>query len=284
MYTDEDLAIATQIAYCDLSEVDITKITNGEKLNIKKLLENNVDCINDLKDKRDKHVKGSDGYNELQGQIDILNDIKANKNGWGDWKIVNIKDDNADSGFYGCTIETGDGSAIVAFRGSESETLHDVKTDWIDSDIGLLGSTGTKQQLVTTVYMHEMAQLLTDKYDDVAVTGHSLGGNLSLHGAVTAPKGLQDIISQVVSFDGPNFSDEYIDAHREAIDNMSGKMKHIQYSIVGSLLKPLPGVEEVNAVTDMDAYGKPDSIIRIKLAPSMSMRSTTRARNNACET
>jgi len=62
---------------------------------------------------------------------------------------------------------------------------------------------------------------------------------------IHAPTAMRDHISHCKSFDGPGFSDEYIEKNRELIDKMSGKMDWYQWSFISSLLNPLPGVNTV---------------------------------------
>ncbi|MFR0030047.1 MAG: hypothetical protein ACLRVG_09220 [Coprococcus phoceensis] len=51
----------------------------------------------------------------------FIEEIKNSE--YAQWEIVEIKDDNANSGFYGCMIDCGDGQSMFGFRGSESDTI-----------------------------------------------------------------------------------------------------------------------------------------------------------------
>jgi hypothetical protein len=70
-------------------------------------------------------------------RIQMINDIKYNKNGWGDWRIANIEDQNKKTGFCACTIETGKNAAIVAFRGRESYGANRFAKDWMMTNLSL---------------------------------------------------------------------------------------------------------------------------------------------------
>ena len=174
-----------------------------------------------------------------------------------DWKVSIVQDHNSETGFYACVIETAPGEAAVAFRGSED--YHDpsnLVNDWLLADFGLLNSTETNQHAEVRRFFAEHADDLA-KYDHIAMTGHSLGGNLAEYATIVSGEyGLSDKISQCISFDGPGFSDEFIARYHKEIAAMSGKMTHYQWSVVGGLLFNLPGVERVTCKVSNDANTK----------------------------
>ena len=228
MATEEELRDATDIAYLDLS-------VGFENL------------IND----------GKNPPFTIKAILDAMPPMEKTENLPSyvlDWEIVDYRNDNEphQSGFYGSVIDTGNG-LIVSFRGSESITdINHVKSDWVGADLALLSTTLTKQQEQAGAFLKQIATSdYIDKYDNVAFTGHSLGGNLAEHATIVSHKyGLDEKIKQTVSFDGPGFSEEYIRHYKEQIDAMSGKMTHFQYSVVGNILQKLPGVKfESLAVT-----------------------------------
>lgn len=231
-YTDKELRDATQIAYLDLKEgydnLDFYGIkppyTIKQIINATKNLNKRADLVNKIK----------------EGDISI--DIDS-------WKITQIHDKNINNGFYGCIIETSDKEAIVAFRGSESTTDDQFKYDWVDADIGLLNEQQTKQQREVEEFLDDIQTMgYLDKYTSVASTGHSLGGNLSDYFTIRSVAfGLSDKIKQSYNFDGPGFSNEFLEHEKENIDSISKVMKHYQWSAVGNLLFPVPGVEFVTS-------------------------------------
>lgn len=153
------------------------------------------------------------------------------------WIIKEVADDNVNSGFYACLIDTRDGEAVLGFRGSETYGEQWVN-DWGKADYGLLNSVGTEQQRKAK----DFTRFINDKYGDFYrsynFTGHSLGGNLAEHATVTAPDGMP--IGRCLNLDGPGFSDEYIAVHRAEIAQHGQYIDHYQYSAVGSLLFSLP--------------------------------------------
>ncbi|WOO35551.1 Mbeg1-like protein [Anaerocolumna sp. AGMB13020] len=232
-YTDKELRDATQIAYMDLSHgynylveiknekppFSIRQIINSTK---EEMIQKNLE---------DKIKKG-----------DISIDLDS-------WKITEIHDKNDENGFYGCIIETSNNEAIVAFRGSEEPSINNqLQFDWIDADIGLLNSTETLQQTEVNLFLSDIKNKgLLDKYTYVASTGHSLGGNLSDYFTIQAANELSDKMKQSVNFDGPGFSKEFLESNKINIESVSGIMKHYQWSAVGNLLFPVPGVEFVTS-------------------------------------
>lgn len=202
-YTDKELKEATQIAYLGFIEKsEINLRADGKKgpFTIKELI---------------KDVELDDFDKKIMENLteEMLN-----------WKIVDINDTINQNGFYGCVIETSPENAIVAFRGSEGfDTYSGLVYDWAQSDFGLLNSKETPQQAETERYADELVKRkVLDKYKSIAVTGHSLGGNLASHFAVVnAYEGTRNStfekINQVVNFDGPGVSEEYLKYNEKAI-------------------------------------------------------------------
>ena len=237
-YTDKQLKEATQIAYADFQEAFEECEYNGEQPPF---------SIGHL-------IEVSKTLPESKLSVESLDRIQGLSEEIYDWKIVKCWDKNEsgnpaeDNGFYSCIIETDDNNAIVAFRGSEDMgNYYNLLHDWTEADLGLLNSIQTKQQIEAENFLDHMNNKgILNQYENIAVTGHSLGGNLADHFTISSTK-YEDIsnkITQSVSFDGPNFSNEYIEAHADAINKVAGKMKHYRWSVVSSLLHELPGVEQ----------------------------------------
>ena len=253
-YTDRDLLIATQIAYYNLNNTD-------EGLSLREILKKNqsiyVKLCNDF-----ARAKTDLERTRAENALALYKEIISPGSKYGDWIIRDVRDDNRESGFVACLIETDEHSAIIGFRGSESNDVNGVRDpnqiqkDWIDADFGLLNGETTRQQEVATDYMRYINE--NYNYDNYATSGHSLGGNLSVHAGITAPRDMQDKISQCYSYDGPGFSDEYIAKHKDEIEIFSKKIVHYQWSVVGALLTPIPGESFRTIKTKDEVYNKND--------------------------
>lgn len=225
-YTDQETRAFTQIAYANLSKgYDVLRMQNPGKTSF---------SIEELKE---ASILAGVKESELS-QLNCLSEDQM-KN----WKISAVHDQNDVNGFYACVIETGPGEAAVGFRGSEGMgELDNVVNDWVGADIGLVNSTCTNQQAEVDRFLEKYKEQLNG-YDNLAMAGHSLGGNLAEYATIVSSEyGLDDNIKQCVSMDGPGFSKEFIDKYREQIEKMSGVMYHPRWSFVGTMLNDLPGV------------------------------------------
>ena len=229
-YSDYEMKNFTQVAYADLGKAydylhsccpDRDSFTIAELEQTARAIDSNAD---------------------LKSLRYLDNEQKMN------WRISAVHDTNAKNGFYGCIIETEPGHAAVAFRGSESSDLY----DWVGSDLGLLNSTCTIEQREADRFLSKYADQING-YDSVAMTGHSLGGNLAEYATlVSRHHGIRNV-DQCISFDGPGFSNEFIMFHTLDILAMSGVMTHYRWSIVGDLLFDLPGVNYRDVKVSNDA-------------------------------
>lgn len=224
-FSDKDLRAATQVAYMDFDEFDVMLHPDWT---IKEHFANN--------DTLDAHWRSHDKelYDEITNGV------------YGSWKIADYRNHNKRTGFVACLIDTGGGSAIVAFRGSESFDFRQIWNDWILSDAGLVNSAETAQQRESESYIEYINGKFGRSYDSFSLTGHSLGGNLAEHAAITAPDEFYTKINRVLNLDGPGYSGEYIEAHKNDIKKHSAKIDHYQYSWVGAILKSLPGTNYRN--------------------------------------
>ena len=234
-YTDKQLEQATQIAYAKLGDAYKSLVQHSDgKVTVFTLEELKQEAI------------------RLQPDINLDNLNCLSKEQMQTWSIAAVRDTNSDTGFYGCVIDTGDGNAIVAYRGSEgmgsdASGMANLQHDWVEADLGILNSDGGNK---TTNQYQEAKAFLSDesfkstinKYNNVTLTGHSLGGNLAAFSMIVADEcGVGYNFERCVSFDGPGFSDEFIDHYKDAIAKQSSKIDHYKWSFVGSILHPLPG-------------------------------------------
>lgn len=252
-YTDSEMRAFSQVAYADLDEAFNylhTKMPDRKSFSVTEL-RNAAEALGVSNDK-----------------LKMLNVLSSEQ--CDNWRISAIHDTNASNGFYACVIETEPGNAVLAFRGSEShESMTNLVNDWGKADFGLLNSLQTNQQSETERFLYQHRDLI-NSYDNIALTGHSLGGNLAQHATLVSHRyGFDGKITQSVSLDGPGFSNEYIAFHMQDILRMKDVMTHYQWSPVGGLLFSLPFISrrtvkvsnEANKIDDdkMDAFTRHDT-------------------------
>ena len=142
LYTDEELCQATQVAYCNIKEETINQYRvehNGEYPSLQEIfLKYGYDIYYDQDlitgEKRDK---GEDLIVMEESAKKFIDAVIAGEICQG-WKVVSVHEEQLTNGFYGMTIETGEGNAIVAFRGSESWCGTQIVKDWIVADGGII--------------------------------------------------------------------------------------------------------------------------------------------------
>ena len=231
MYTDEELCWATQVAYCNVNKFNYDayqKEHTDEHPTLQEIF-NSYENPYDLYFDQNIIAGDNEGdwlvmQNEAKAFIDR---VKAGTICQG-WRIVEVsKDtDQKETGFYAVTIQTGEEDAIVSFRGSEAVDINQFVEDWVVADFTMLGSEVTEQEELAEKYLYDTIQ--NTDYDNFAVTGHSLGGNLALVSTVMTKVADKENgtnvavrIKQAVSFDGPGHPTEFIDAYRTEINEMA---------------------------------------------------------------
>jgi len=259
-YNDAAMMIASQIAYLEFrdGETNVGEMVDGI-LQVYGVYENG-------KWELKPEYKDNKSISDEFGTATTILQIAESSGGleeWRNWNVVDVCNDQNDTGYYGLLIDTGGGNAIIGCRGSESTDLSTGYKDWGEADIGLLDNELTWQQKKAEAYMEKLWLKYGDEYESFSLTGHSLGGNLATHMTITAPEGMRDKINHCISMDGPGFSEEYIEVHREEIEKAAEKIDHYQWSWVSSLLNPLPGVEDtvIKAHDDVAAGNKIEAML-----------------------
>lgn len=239
-YSDSTMMIATQIAYLDF---------RGDNKNVGEYIDSILETYGEYVN-GEWVLKNGNWSTRQKEEFDTANNIMqitsatGGSEEWRSWSVVDVCNDQNNSGYYGLVIDDGKGNAIIGCRGSESTDIPTGYKDWMEADLGLLDRELTYQQKKAEEYMEEIWHKYGDQYDSFSVTGHSLGGNLAEHMTITAPAAMREMIEHCISFDGPGFSNEYIEAHADDIAKVSHLMDHYQWSWVSSLLSPLPGVKD----------------------------------------
>lgn len=144
--------------------------------------------------------------------------------------------------FAALTVLPGDGSAFLAFRGTDG-TLVGWKEDFNLSFMDVVPA-----QLEAAGYIQDFAASFPGL---LRLGGHSKGGNLAVAGASLAPVKVRDRIETVWSFDGPGLN-PYLLA-RPGYQELRTRIRSFvpKSSVVGLLLAH----EEPHTVVDSDQQG-----------------------------
>ena len=197
-YSDLDMMMASEIAYLD--------ITPGKSVGeaVDNILKwghcENGKWVLDEQYQNDPQIK-----HQFEAAVEVKEFGEKYENqgiNWREWKIVDRCNNQQETGYYACLIDKGDGSAIIANRGSERYDSTQVANDWLKTNVGLLDAESTGQHDRAAKYMEELYYKYGDKYDSFGLTGHSLGGNLAQHMFIHAPAEMQDKVDYCLNLDG----------------------------------------------------------------------------------
>ncbi len=116
---------------------------------------------------------------------------------------VSKTDAKREQQFSAVTFLLDDGSAYIAFRGTDSTFV-----GWKE-DFNMAYITPVPSQTEAAAYLSAAASLLPRSVR-LKVGGHSKGGNLAVYAAMKCKPAVQDRITQVFSHDGPGFREELL--------------------------------------------------------------------------
>lgn len=257
--TDYDMNILSQLAYLHgaVSNETIGKLVNEYRYSI-----NNSDESNLLR----KMYRNSEKTGTLDNRKYLDNKTlltKTDLSKYDDWIITNMAGtdypDNSKSGLYAYTVKAG-GNNIVVFRGSENPVKN--INDW-QSDVDLINSSQTPQQKDAGEYI-----LLLAKNAEISssfyITGHSLGGNLAMYAAITAPDSIKKRLQKCDSFNGPGFDLRFIIQNSSNIEKVKNRIFAFQNEndFISSILNcPVRPIIIKSALSNrLDAYNHAASV------------------------
>jgi len=235
MYTAQELIWATQLAYCNF-----TSDMDEETKSIREIFKEEKGKI--FYDPKLNDPAAGDTRTMREDTKQFIKDVADGKICQG-WKVIDVRNEESVNGLYAIMIETAPGEAIIAFRGSESVNVEQIVKDWVQADMTIMNGDMTAQELAACRYLDYIGNNdALKKYQDIAITGHSLGGDLALVSTIytatdECKTDMSSRIKQSVSMDGPGHPQEFLDKYEDAINEMQGVMTHYQWSLVGSILK-----------------------------------------------
>lgn len=220
IYTDVEMAILSQLAYQDMNE--------GETL-WSALLSNQGYLEKSL---------GSDYKSHISGLISKVKD-----NGC---YIVKAQT-NTSSGFSAFAVKDPiNNNVVVACRGTElgkiSENPITAGKDLYE-DVSLALSQQTLQQKDMDSFMNDLQK---GGYDEYSFTGHSLGGNLAMYGAITLKD--KSKLKECKTFNAPGFNKDFHKQYESEIKSVKKRMTSYQnkYDGVSEALE-VPGEKVILA-------------------------------------
>lgn len=138
-----------------------------------------------------------------------------------------VIDTNVDVQLAALTFYLPDGTAFVAFRGTD-DTVVGWKEDF---NLSYMPATEGQRRAAEYLTRHFSGQSIS-----IRVGGHSKGGNLAMYAAVCAEKAVRDRIIAVYNNDGPGFLKEFTEteAYRDMVPRFICTVP--EKAVIGTLL------------------------------------------------
>ena len=207
-FNDVEMAILAQASY------KVSRRFEGESLH-------SVLTDPDMK----KYLSESLGPGYSKHLTSLTNKVKGSG-----YTVVKTQD-NTPSGFAAFAVKDPGNNVTVACRGTEmGELANDPKIALADigEDVSLAFSKQTGQQKDMDAFM---ADLKTGGYGSYSFTGHSLGGNLAMYGAITTVSAGQ--VAQCTTYNAPGFNSDFLHDNASKIQSLKGKMLAYQNELDG---------------------------------------------------
>ena len=153
-----------------------------------------------------------------------------------------LLDDSIEQQFAALTIDLGNGSIYISFRGTD-----DTIVGWKeDLNMGFLEEIPSQKQSVA--YVARMARQYPDK--TIRIGGHSKGGNLAVYSAVKSDGAIQERIVAVHNNDGPGFAWDISETagHKRIASRIHTVLP--QTSVVGMLMEHEKHYQVVHSTYD----------------------------------
>jgi len=200
-FTDEEMMVLAQLSYRN-PYINV----KGFKLSLNDMLDNEYKLlIEQLGEDKESIIEGIKKKTENQN-----------------YYIVASANDKYQTGFSAIAIEGPDSKTVtIACRGTEGFSFdHDSSRDvYADAELGF--EVQTCQQKKMDEFMEQF-----DTYDSIYLTGHSLGGNLAVSGAIGYAH--PEKIKGVVTFNCPGQNIDFLFVNAKKVDMLSKKIKNYQ--------------------------------------------------------
>lgn len=155
----------------------------------------------------------------------------ANSPRFRDMKVVfyvNKIDNKTEKQFSAITFLLDDGSAYIAYRGTDSTFI-----GWKE-DFNMAFISPVPSQEEGVAYLNAVADRISCQ---LRIGGHSKGGNIAVYSSMKCRQSVQKRITHVFSHDGPGFRDEVFQCHEYLFIKDRINKTLPQSSIIGMLLQ-----------------------------------------------
>ena len=181
----------------------------------------------------------------VPGDIPAMLRAMAESRRFGDMMLNAFEeriDEALEQQFAAVTIDLGDGTVYVSFRGTD-----DTLVGWKENlNMSFLAEVPAQERAVR--YLERIARKYPDRF--LRVGGHSKGGNLAIYSAVKCAPAVQDRILDVYNNDGPGFLNDLsaTPEHRRIAERIHTVVP--QSSVVGMLLEHEKNAQVVHSTYD----------------------------------
>ena len=192
------------------------KIKMNEKETIKSIYEKMKDIPNeDFRYNGDKELITYLGQSNRFKNMEITDCVKTNKK-------------EIEKQFGAVTIHISNKEMYISYIGTDN-TIYGWKEDFNMSFMD-----NVPCQIEGKEYAEKIAKKYSNK--NIRIGGHSKGGNVAIYSAIAIPTEIQNRIIKVYNYDGPGFSKNIIDKHKN--DKIIDKIETYipQDSIIGRIL------------------------------------------------
>lgn len=221
--TEVELKKISQLVYFDIidSQGVNTKIQQiymrqGKKITVQQVIDYYT-TGEGLQELEARYPEDLNGTKESEQWIQTLKSLDTPK--YQDWEISNVvsKNKQKESGFVAFTVDTKDGAKVAAFRGSEPINDPYYRNDWKNN--------GTTAYELESVQQKDAAEYMKrfglDGNSDLYLTGHSLGGNLTLYSSFVLTDEQRSRLVSATTFNAPGFNKGLLAQYQSQIDEMN---------------------------------------------------------------
>ncbi len=196
-----------------------------------------ADYANKIKENPDAYKQGGEPFSD--DKIAFIEAL-ANSERYRDCTMCNfatpdslsVNGENLKSQWAAYTVEIGDGTSVVAMRGTDGTTI-----GWTEDLQLLYDADGTNAQILSAEYLKSV------NGDQIYLTGHSKGGNDVIAAYMMSDADVRDNVLRIDNYDGPGVNSGFQNNYAEGYAELGDKLNNYcpQDSVIGRFLIDNPG-------------------------------------------